>query len=211
MGDVLPEYAGDRAGAGAENPAYEDVASKFFEHFVYIAHAMNDMGGEGIELWDEEDGFYYDVLHLPNGERHYLKVRSMVGLIPLFAVETLEPDIVDGCRDSSGACSGSSTIIRMSEITSKWRRYRAGGAAIAVAGESRATRRVLVPCWTNRNFCRRMAFGRFHKFSQRQSLRDERQRQRSSRGLMNLRNRAQVCSAAIPIGADPSGSLSISC
>ena len=77
-----------------ENHAYEDVASKFFEHFVYIAHAMDDRGGEGIELWDEQDGFYYDVLHLPNG--HYpLKVRSMVGLIPLFAVETLEPEIVD--------------------------------------------------------------------------------------------------------------------
>jgi len=77
-----------------ENHAYEDVASKFFEHFVYIAHAMSNRGGEGIDLWDERDGFYYDVLHLPNG--HYpLKVRSMVGLIPLFAVETLEPEIVD--------------------------------------------------------------------------------------------------------------------
>jgi len=78
-----------------ENPAYESVASKFLEHFVHIAHAMNDRGGEGIELWDKEDGFYYDVLHLPNGERHYLKVRSLVGLIPLLAVETLEQDIVD--------------------------------------------------------------------------------------------------------------------
>jgi Glycosyl hydrolase family 63 C-terminal domain len=78
-----------------ENTAYESVASKFLEHFVHIAHAMNDRGGEGIELWDKEDGFYYDVLHLPNGERHYLKVRSLVGLIPLLAVETLEQDIVD--------------------------------------------------------------------------------------------------------------------
>ena len=47
-----------------DDPAYEDVASKFFEHFVYIAQAMNDIGGEGIGLWDEKDGFYYDVLHL---------------------------------------------------------------------------------------------------------------------------------------------------
>jgi len=78
-----------------EDPAYEDVASKFFEHFVNIAHAMNDMGTEGIALWDDEDGFYYDVLHLPNGDNHFLKIRSMVGLIPLFAVETLEPEIVD--------------------------------------------------------------------------------------------------------------------
>ena len=78
-----------------ENASYEGVASKFLEHFVHIAHAMNDRGGEGVELWDKEDGFYYDVLHLPNGERHYLKVRSLVGLIPLLAVETLEQDIVD--------------------------------------------------------------------------------------------------------------------
>jgi hypothetical protein len=75
--------------------AYEDVASKFFEHFVYIAHAMNEFSTEGLSLWDEEDGFYYDVLHFPDGSHHPLKIRSMVGLIPLFAVETLEPDIVD--------------------------------------------------------------------------------------------------------------------
>jgi len=56
---------------------------------------MNDFGSGGVSLWDEEDGFYYDVLHLPNGDEHFLKIRSMVGLIPLFAVETLEPEIVD--------------------------------------------------------------------------------------------------------------------
>jgi hypothetical protein len=78
-----------------ENPAYDNVASKFFEHFVHIAHAMNDRGPGGIELWDNHDGFYYDVLHLPNGDRHYLKVRSLVGLIPLLAVETFEQDVVD--------------------------------------------------------------------------------------------------------------------
>ncbi|HLE43224.1 MAG TPA: glucosidase, partial [Methylomirabilota bacterium] len=78
-----------------ENPAYEDVASKFLEHFVNIAHAMNDVGGEGIELWNERDGFYYDVLHTPDGVARALKIRSLVGLIPLFAVETLEAEIVD--------------------------------------------------------------------------------------------------------------------
>jgi hypothetical protein len=78
-----------------ENPAYEDVASKFFEHFVYICSAMNNIGGENIELWDAKDGFYYDVLSLPNGQRSHLKVRSLVGLIPLFAVETLDPTVVD--------------------------------------------------------------------------------------------------------------------
>jgi hypothetical protein len=78
-----------------ENPAYEDVASKFFEHFVHIAHAMDNRGGEGIELWDEEDGFFYDVLHLPDGRHHALRVRSLVGLIPLLAVETLEPEVLE--------------------------------------------------------------------------------------------------------------------
>ena len=77
-----------------EAPAYEDVASKFFEHFVYIANAINAHGSDGFALWDEEDGFFYDAIHLPNGEQHYLKVRSIVGLIPLFAVESLEPEMV---------------------------------------------------------------------------------------------------------------------
>jgi hypothetical protein len=69
------------------NPACEDLASKFFEHFVAIADAMNTLGGTG--LWDEEDGFYYDQLHV-NGTYRPLRVRSMVGLVPLFAVEVLE-------------------------------------------------------------------------------------------------------------------------
>ena len=73
-----------------KDSVYEDVASKFWEHFIYIAHAMNNIGEENTELWNEEDGFFYDVLHLPNNEHLPLKVRSMVGLIPLFAVETLE-------------------------------------------------------------------------------------------------------------------------
>ena len=78
-----------------EDPAYEDVARKFFEHFVNIARAMNDVGKKGISLWDDEDGFFYDVLQLPNGDEHFMKIRSMVGLIPLFAVETLEPEVID--------------------------------------------------------------------------------------------------------------------
>jgi len=76
-------------------PAYEDVATKFFEHFIYIANAFYDMGGHGISLWDEQDGFFYDVLHTSDGGFVPLKVRSFVGLIPLFAVETLEPDLLE--------------------------------------------------------------------------------------------------------------------
>jgi hypothetical protein len=76
------------------NSAYEDVASKFFEHFVHITHAMNHLGN-GIQLWDDRDGFYYDVLRVPHGDHLPIKIRSMVGLIPLFAVETLDPVLVE--------------------------------------------------------------------------------------------------------------------
>ena len=79
----------------ATKPIYQDMATKFFEHFMYIAGAMSNIGGEGINLWDDQDEFFYDVLHLPNGEHVPLRVRSMVGLIPLFAVETLEPELLE--------------------------------------------------------------------------------------------------------------------
>src|SRR5215469_3557114 len=80
-----------------EDRAYEDVASKFFEHFVYISQAMNNMGGEEIGLWDERDGFYYDVLHT-DGQHIPMKVRSMVGLVPLFAVATFEHEDLEDLR-----------------------------------------------------------------------------------------------------------------
>jgi hypothetical protein len=77
------------------DPTYEDVASKFWEHFIYIADAMNNVGPDNYSLWDEDDGFYYDVLCAPDGEHFPIRMRSMVGLIPLFAVETLDSYVVD--------------------------------------------------------------------------------------------------------------------
>ncbi len=74
------------------DPAYEDMASKFFEHFVSIVDAMNSFGGTG--LWDEVDGFYYDQLHV-GGAPMPLRTRSMVGVIPLFAVEVLDDALID--------------------------------------------------------------------------------------------------------------------
>jgi hypothetical protein len=74
-------------------PSYEDIASKFFEHFLYIADAINRVGDGG--LWDETDGFYYDWLMLPDGSKMPLRVRSLVGLLPLVAVGTLETEAVD--------------------------------------------------------------------------------------------------------------------
>ncbi len=73
--------------------SYEDIASKFFEHFLYIASAMNRLGGGG--LWDEEDGFFYDRLLMPDGRKIPMRVRSLVGLIPLFAVMTLDAKAID--------------------------------------------------------------------------------------------------------------------
>ena len=72
----------------ANDPFYEEMAIKFAEHFIWIAHAMNQIGSEG--MWDEEDGFYYDILRLPDGSSRRLKVRSMVGLLPLCATTIIE-------------------------------------------------------------------------------------------------------------------------
>ena len=76
------------------NPVYEDIALKFFEHFLAIAVAMNNIAGEGIALWDEQDEFFYDVLNRPDGASLPLKIRSLVGLIPLCAVAMLEPEVL---------------------------------------------------------------------------------------------------------------------
>lgn len=81
-------------------PVYEDIATKFLEHFLYIAGAMQNVGGHGIDLWDDQDGFFYDVLHYDHPEENrcesvQLKIRSLVGLTPLFVVETLDHDLLD--------------------------------------------------------------------------------------------------------------------
>jgi hypothetical protein len=77
------------------NKVYEDIATKFFEHFLHIAEAMTNLGGDGVGLWDEQDEFYYDVLNTPDDQLIPLRVRSMVGLIPLFAVETIDQSLLD--------------------------------------------------------------------------------------------------------------------
>ena len=81
------------------NPVYQDMATKFFEHFLYIAQAMDNMGDDVTGLWDDEDGFFYDVLKMPNNQSKRLKVRTMVGLIPLFAVEVLSHEMLNSMPD----------------------------------------------------------------------------------------------------------------
>jgi hypothetical protein len=78
------------------NKVYESMATKFFEHFIYIGGAMKRMGGRGYQLWDEEDGFFYDVLRYPSGEFHKFRVRSLVGLIPLYAIDVLDETDLEG-------------------------------------------------------------------------------------------------------------------
>src|SRR4029079_14217023 len=68
-----------------QDPTYEDMAAKFMQHYLWIAAAMDRIGDNNDELWDEEDGFFYDVLRMPDGSAQRLKVRSMVGLLPLCA------------------------------------------------------------------------------------------------------------------------------
>jgi hypothetical protein len=81
------------------NDVYESTASKFFEHFLLISQAMTDMGGEGQGLWDEQDEFYYDKIEMHDGRRIPLRIRSMVGLVPLFAVEVIDPGVLQRLPD----------------------------------------------------------------------------------------------------------------
>jgi len=77
------------------SPSYQDVANKFFEHFLLISYAMTEQAEDGVRMWNEEDGFFYDSLHLPGKGNVPMRVRSMVGLIPLFAVETIEASALE--------------------------------------------------------------------------------------------------------------------
>lgn len=78
-----------------QSPSYQDVANKFFEHFLLISHAMTEQVEDGVKMWNEEDGFFYDSLHLPGRGNVPMRVRSMVGLIPIFAVETIEESALE--------------------------------------------------------------------------------------------------------------------
>jgi hypothetical protein len=82
-----------------EDRAYEDVATKFLEHFLYIAGALNNIGGQRVAMWDEHDEFFYCVLHIPGSPPRRMEVRTIVGAVPLFAVETIEPDVLDMLPD----------------------------------------------------------------------------------------------------------------
>jgi hypothetical protein len=121
------------------NRAYEDVASKFWEHFLYIAHAMNTETSDGGCLWDDDDGFFYDVLHFPDGSHQPLKIRSMVGLIPLFAVETLDSEALDRLPDFKRRLDW--FLAHREDLTSKVARMEVPGMG---------SRRLLAVVWPER-------------------------------------------------------------
>jgi len=77
-----------------DEEAYQDIATKFFEHFLMIGGAMTNLGGAGLGLWDDQDNFFYDWLIMSNGEAKPLRLRSLVGLIPMFAVEVIDPALL---------------------------------------------------------------------------------------------------------------------
>jgi hypothetical protein len=147
------------------DPSYEDVASKFWEHFVNIAYAMNHRGHDGIEMWDEEDGFFYDVLHFSDGDHLPLKVRSMVGLIPLFAVETLEPDLLDRLPDFKRRLEWFTTYRR--DLTTNLASMRRPGMGerrlLSIVGKERL-RRILKVMLDEEEFLSPTAFGRSRGF-----------------------------------------------
>lgn len=109
-----------------QNLVYQDLATKFYEHFLRIAFAMTNSGGKGYNLWDKEDGFFYDILHLPDNSILPLKVRSLVGLIPLLAVEVLEPSLLEAIPDFKR---------RMHWLTDKKPELTGNMASIDVPGE----------------------------------------------------------------------------
>ncbi|TGE08668.1 MGH1-like glycoside hydrolase domain-containing protein [Hymenobacter fodinae] len=104
------------------SPVYQDLASKFFEHFLYIAGAMTNMDAEDVDLWDIDDEFYYDALHSPNSGRQFLKTRSLVGLIPLFAVEVLDDEVLKDMPEFLGRMNWFlENRPRLAGLVSRWR------------------------------------------------------------------------------------------
>jgi mannosylglycerate hydrolase MGH1-like protein len=126
------------------DPTYEELACKFFEHFIYIAVAMDRIGIHDDELWDEEDGFFYDVLRLPNGGSMRMKVHSMVGLIPLFATAIFDDEVFDKLptfRERAGYFAGQHTTL-MTQINNPMEKG-VGGRHLLAPFNATKLRRIL--------------------------------------------------------------------
>ena len=199
-----------------EDPVYEDVATKFFEHFMSIAGALNGVGVDGEErvpLWDPDDEFFYDVLHLDSGEFVPLKIRSMVGLIPLLAVETLDESTPRGAAGLPRAgCAGSWPIGRTWPASSRRgsSRARAGGGCFALVHGHRL-KRILAPDARPRGVPVRPRRPLAQPSSPRPPVHARPRRRHEPGGLRARPNRGPASSAATRTGAGRSGSRSTTC
>jgi hypothetical protein len=127
-----------------QNRVYQDIATKFFEHFLHIAEAMNNVGGQGLGLWHEADGFFYDVLALPNGQQVPIELRTMVGLIPLFATEVLEPETLAACDEFETRLSWFLDYRpELAQLVSRWNEPGRGDRRLLALLRGRRMKRVL--------------------------------------------------------------------
>jgi hypothetical protein len=187
-----------------EKPAYADMALKFVEHYLWISSSMIH-AGEDVGMWDEEDGFFYDVLRLPDGRAQRLKVRSMVGLLPLCAVTVFEggllkkyPALIQRLRRFLEAHPECTAFIHdPSKRGEKDRR-------LAAVLDETNLRRVLTRMLDEREFLSPSAFARSRSTTRR--IRTRLQRAVWSHGSRICPpSRIPACSAATRTGADPSG------
>ncbi len=190
----------------AHDPTYEDMVLKFADHFYYIAAAMNQPGPDG--MWDEEDGFYYDLLRLPDGSATRLKVRSLVGLLPLCATTVVEPWQRERVPRAMAAIW--KRLGRMPELQESIHPTGAGHLGVADRGiiallKPERLRRILdedarrerIPgaSWHPIDF----------QIPRAAPVRPERRQARNIAWTTCRRSRTPACSAATPTGADPSG------
>jgi hypothetical protein len=148
--------------AAYKNPNYQETATKFMEHFLYIAGAINNIGESNISMWDDEDQFYYDILHLPNGDSTRLKVRSMVGLIPFFAVETLKMEALEKLpyfKDRLDFFLKARPDL--ASLVSKWVEPGVSETRLFSLLRGSRVKKLLTRSWMKQNFFQTMALGLF--------------------------------------------------
>ena len=193
-----------------KDPSYERFVLKFVEHFFWIASAMDPLGEQPDEMWDEEDGFFYDVLRLPDGTGKRIKVRSLVGLLPLCATTVIDAELLE--RYPNVAAKVRSFIDRnhdlLANIADPLLPGVEGRRLLSLVNEDKL-RRILRACSTRSAFSVRTGSARSPAgtSSTRTCSISAASPTRSS---TSRRSRRAACSAATPTGAGPCGSLSTS-
>ncbi len=192
------------------NVVYEDIASKFFEHFLYIADAINH--NEGTGLWDEEDGFYYDRLRAADGSCELLRMRSVVGLVPVFASETLEAD--EALRHSGFNRRMQWFIENRPDLTEGLASMTESGVEqrrlLSVVNAKRLER-ILQRVFDESEFLSPFGVRSLSRYHKDHPYTLAFNSARRSGSLTSLPNLSRVCSAEIQIGGDRFGSPSIFC